>query len=452
MLISFALENWASFRDRASLSMIASKERQHAGRIPRVPKYPVRILPVTAIYGGNASGKSTLFRALAFVRDLVIRGTLPDEPIRVEPFLLSADGVQRPTSFAFELLIDETIYEFSFSATHQAVVEEKLVRIRSDREETLYHRHDGKLDRKDDKNGQQDFLHFTFQGTRDNQLFLTNAVFQKVDDFKPVYNWFRNTLVLIAPEARYQPMERFLNDSDPLYTAMNEMLGRLDTGIAHLGTEELQSGGAAVLDVLEPVLNDLGEGMTVRLHVAGFGERFLATRREGQLAVSRMVACHARSDGKEVRFGMDMESDGSVRVIDLLPAFLPLGAGLDTGRVYVIDELDRSLHTLLTRSLLEYYLAACSPKSRTQLLFTTHDVLLMDQHLLRRDEMWVTERGLDGASSLSSFSDYDLRFDKDIRKSYLQGRLGGIPRILLSGALPPTAATNRTARHDSAQI
>ena len=200
---------------------------------------------------------------------------------------LNVTGVQTcalpiSTSFAFELLIDETIYEFSFSATHQAVVEEKLVRIRSDREETLYHRHDGKLDRKDDKNGQQDFLHFTFQGTRDNQLFLTNAVFQKVDDFKPVYNWFRNTLVLIAPEARYQPMERFLNDSDPLYTAMNEMLGRLDTGIAHLGTEELQSGGAAVLDVLEPVLNDLGEGMTVRLHVAGFGERFLATRREGQ--------------------------------------------------------------------------------------------------------------------------------------------------------------------------
>ena len=91
------------------------------------------------------------------------------------------------------------------------------------------------------KTDSRTFFIFTFQGTWDNQLFLTNAVFQKVDDFKPVYNWFRNTLVLIAPEARYQPMERFLNDSDPLYTAMNEMLGRLDTGIAHLDTEKLQS-------------------------------------------------------------------------------------------------------------------------------------------------------------------------------------------------------------------
>jgi AAA15 family ATPase/GTPase len=69
-------------------------------------------------------------------------------------------------------------------------------------------------------------------------------------------------------------------------------------------------------------------------------------------------------------------------------------------------------------------------------LFTTHDVLLMDQHLLRRDEMWVAERDAYGASSLSSFSEYkDVRYDKDIRKSYLQGRLGGIPRILLGGTL-----------------
>ena len=100
----------------------------------------------------------------------------------------------------------------------------------------------------------------------------------------------------------------------------------------------------------------------------------------------------------------------------------------------MIDEVDRSLHTLLTRRLLQAYLASCSADSRTQLLLTTHDVLLMDQQLLRRDEMWVAERKLNGVSILVSFSDYkDVRYDKDIRKSYLQGRLGGIPRILLGG-------------------
>ena len=77
------------------------------------------------------------------------------------------------------------------------------------------------------------------------------------------------------------------------------------------------------------------------------------------------------------------------------------------------------------------------------MIFSTHDVLLMDQHLLRRDEMWVTERDSEGAATLVSFSDYkDVRKDKDIRRSYLQGRLGGIPRILLSGAVTSPVWSN----------
>lgn len=132
---------------------------------------------------------------------------------------------------------------------------------------------------------------------------------------------------------------------------------------------------------------------------------------------------------------MRQESDGSQRVIDLLPAFLELSA-TQSEKVYVIDEVDRSLHTLLIRCLLEGYLAKCSQNSRSQLLFTTHNVLLMDQDLLRRDEMWIAERNAEGVSSLLSFSEYkDVRYDKDIRKSYLQGRLGGILRILLQSPI-----------------
>jgi uncharacterized protein len=97
-----------------------------------------------------------------------------------------------------------------------------------------------------------------------------------------------------------------------------------------------------------------------------------------------------------------------------------------------IDELDRSLHTLLTRQLLASFLQQASPEFRNQLIFTTHDVLLMDQDLFRRDEMWVSERNSQGISDLYSFSEFkEIRYDKDIRKSYLQGRLGGVPRFLV---------------------
>ncbi len=94
----------------------------------------------------------------------------------------------------------------------------------------------------------------------------------------------------------------------------------------------------------------------------------------------------------------------------------------------MIDELDRSLHTLLTRSLLESYLTCRGGNSRGQLIFTTHDGLLLDQTLFRRDEFWFIDKDENGASSLAALSDFkEVRRDKDIRKSYLIGRFGGIP-------------------------
>ncbi len=94
--------------------------------------------------------------------------------------------------------------------------------------------------------------------------------------------------------------------------------------------------------------------------------------------------------------------------MELLPVLLDIAAP-DSTRVFVIDEIDRSLHTLLTRKLLETCLASCTAHSRSQLLFTTHDVLLMDQNLLRRDELWVAERDEAGASTLFSFSEFKNR-------------------------------------------
>ena len=150
---------------------------------------------------------------------------------------------------------------------------------------------------------------------------------------------------------------------------------------------------------------------------------------DGELVARRLTTIHQGRDGQEIQFEMSQESDGSLRVIDLLPAFMDL-ADARTDRVYVIDEIDRSLHSLLVRQLLELFLESCSASTRSQLLFTTHDLLTMDQDLLRRDEMWVMERNLYGESALISFNEYKgIRSDKDIRKSYLQGRLGGVPHF-----------------------
>ena len=449
MLVRFTLENWMSFRAPVTFSMVASKERQHGARLPRVAKYQTRLLPIAAIYGGNASGKTNFFRALGFAKGFIIRGSLPDALIAVEPFRLDPKAGEQPTRFAFELLIGDQMYAYAFAVTRKAVVEERLVHITSTSERLLFDRRDGRpnFDGSLDK---EDFLHFAFKGTRDNQLFLTNAVSQRVDTFRPVYDWFKETLELVAPDARFEPFEHFLDEGTPLFAEMNELLPRLDTGIQRLGGEEIPFDTLPLAEPLRSMLQEsVLEGTTHRLN-APSNERFVVSRQGGELKAKKLVTYHARTDGTEVKFDMRQESDGSQRVIELLPAFLDLAAPASR-KVYVIDEVDRSLHTQLTRRLLEAHLESCGPETRSQLLLTTHDLLLMDQDLLRRDEMWVAERDASGASSLWSFSDFkEVRYDKDIRKSYLQGRLGGVPRLLLHGAISSAPRAVAGADHGAA--
>ena len=433
MIISMSIENWMSFRHRSTFSMVASKERQHGERLAQLKKYQMRVLPISAVYGGNASGKTNLFKALSFAKTLVVKGTQPEGIIPVEPFRLDPTCAKQPSRFSFELLIDDTIYEFSFSVTRTTIDEEKLVQIYSASEKVLYHRKEGKPNFHPSFDNEE-FLKFAFQGTRDNQLFLTNSVNQKVEEFKPIYEWFRSTLDLVAPDSRFEPFEQFLQEDHPLYPVMNDTLAQLDTGITHLGGEEIPFENLNFPDSLKTKLQEeVPEGMTVRIVAEPVGDRFVITRKGGELIAKKLVVYHKGIEkDKDIKFEMRNESDGTQRVIDLVPAFLELMRPTSS-KVYVIDEIDRSLHTLLTRRLLERYLSSCSQDTRSQLLFTTHDALLMDQKILRRDEMWITERDNQGNSSLLSLSEYkDIRFDKDIRKSYLQGRLGGIPRIILS--------------------
>jgi len=426
MLINLTLENWMSFQNPVSFSMLGSKEAQHNERLPRVKKYNIKVLPIAAIFGGNASGKTNFFKALYFVKNLVTYGTHPDGLIAVDLFKLDKKSLEKPVRFSFELLIDEIIFEFSFAVTRQMVLEEKLVKISSSGEKTLYHRIKGKPNFH--KSFEKDqFLKFAFNGTRDNQLFLTNSVSQKVDAFKPIYDWF-NDLMLIAPDSRFGSFENFFGETSPVRIQIDRLLSQFDTGIQQLDCEDIPFEHLALpSEVIAKLQEQIKEGMSAKL--MSRNEWFFISRKKGNLVATKLVSYHLNSDDTKIKFEIYQESDGTQRVIDLLPAFLEATTN-GSKKVWIIDEFDRCLHSLLSRRLLEMYLASCSDKSRSQVLLTTHDALLMDQKLLRRDEMWVTERSKSGASRLFSFSEYKaVRYDKDVRKSYLSGRLGGIPHL-----------------------
>lgn len=429
MLINFTIENWMSFREQTKFSMIASKEQQHGERLTKVNKYRTRVLPSAVIYGGNASGKTNFFKAIAFAKELIVRGSQQDALIIVEPFKLDQKLRTAPTRFIFEILIDDDIYEFSFALTAAEILDEKLTRILSTSEKVLYHRTSGDPNPKLHSSIQNQRLKFAFEGTRDNQLFLTNSVSQKLDTFKHVYDWFAKTLVLVAPDTRFNDFDQFITEESPLYDRMNLILPKLDTGINNLGGEEIPFDLLQIPDIIKKDLKErIKDGMSAKINEKN--DKIIVSRQDGILIAKKLYTYHRDSDGKEIRFEMKQESDGSKRIIDLLPAFLEL-ADKQAYKVYIIDELDRSLHTLLTQQLVSVFLESCSDSTRKQMLFTTHDMMLMNQSLFRRDEMWITERKKDGASELISFAEYDdIRNDKDIRKSYLQGRMGGVPNII----------------------
>ncbi|MDR3750380.1 MAG: ATP-binding protein [Terracidiphilus sp.] len=433
MLLRFSVENWMSFRDEATLNMVATREEQHSDHVAVIQKYGLKLLPVAVIYGANASGKSNLIKALRFAQQFITDPPKADAPIPVKPFLLGRDSTGCATTFRFDLLIGETVYEYRFSLTAKRVMREELKRINATSEVTLFQRGSGGDEFKLSKEVQdEERQHFAFRGTHDNQLYLTNSVSQKLTEFRPVFDWFEKGITVIHPDSRYMGMLEITSDRHPRFKEMTAWLRDLDTGIAAMRQMDVTSESTFPKGLLTELATNLKEGQALPLGMSMNDDGLFLQKKDGKVVVRRLAPVHQSESGKEILFRFADESDGTRRLLDVLPAFLSLEER-QRPCVFVIDELDRSLHSNLTRSLLEHYLGQRTDSSQSQLIFTTHDTHLMTQDMFRRDEIWITERDQFGASKLVAFSEFkDVRKDKDIRKSYLQGRMGGVPRIKTS--------------------
>lgn len=428
MLLSFSVENWRSFREKADFSLLAGRERQHGERLLDITGSKEKALPVALLYGGNGSGKSNFFKAIAFAKNLILKGTAPGRPILVEPFRLDLAALERPACFSLVVQLEEWQYAFAFTVTRKEIQTEQLERSSKNKKEVLYLREGQKI-RLGKVFSKNPFVKYVCQGTRINQLFLTNAAEQNVEELKPLYEWFLHRLVLIAPDTRFD-FPQSLTHLSPLLEQMNRILPLLDTGISRIAFREMPPGAVAVPEELRlRVLEEVAEGGCIRVFDAMQRQQWFFSQRQGELVAYKLVSYHRDSEGREVEFDLREESDGTNRILDLLPAFLAMSKA-SLGRVYFIDELDRSLHPQLTRYLLASYLQSIREGGCNQLIVATHDTLLMDQNLFRRDEIWLAQRNQQGETTLASLQEQKgIRYDRDLQKSYLQGALGGMPRL-----------------------
>ncbi len=433
MLIRFQVSNFLSFRDEIEFSMIPGLTRQHSHHVLRGEgRNDLNILRAAVIYGPNASGKSNLIKSLSFAKNFIIEGRKPKQLIPVKPFKLDKVCANQPSKFAFEIKHNQRCFIYGFEIDEKRVISEWLYEIKKTTESLLFYRKHqggnpkiefGKIKYSGIK--ERDFLEFVAMGTRPNQLFLTESVERGAKYFEDVYDWFKEVLVIIFPESLYMPLGIHIKSKDKHASLLVDYLQKFDTGVCGFGFSEIIPENEIPVDVWERIKNEVDSGTKVSI-IGPDNQRFIITKDNSHThkAFKLMFKHKMSTCEEEVNFDMIEESDGTLRLIDLIPILYDLGKG---NHVFVIDELDRSLHSALSYQIIDLFLK--NTEATSQIIVTTHDTHLLTFDLLRRDEIWFFEKNIQGYSQMYSLEEFAPRYDNDIQHGYIKGRFGAIPVV-----------------------
>ncbi|AXJ02304.1 hypothetical protein CYPRO_3069 [Cyclonatronum proteinivorum] len=441
MLVQFSVSNFRSIEEEVVFKMISDSVREHTShQISTNFRTPEKLLRFGAIYGANASGKTNLIEAVRFARDLICSGREPDEPLNPPYFRFSGSRSAEPTCIEFILWIDNELYTYGFAVSARRIEEEWLYAQRPGAAERKL------FERKSDEDGAivdhgKSLESPGFSGkvitlvettTRNNQLFLYSLADNNHKGVLPVVDWFRKTLTVVSAVAQQRQLLLKARDDRRFSDFLSTLLKRVGTGIERVELEGRKIDIKRDLSFFPPnikkdvqlSLSKLKDGQGIILSMEQMQRIY--EKKDGAILEYHLQAIHKDRDGNEVSLPIEEESDGTQRLVHLSPLFAD---AIDQDKVVFIDELDRRLHPMLSRALVELFNETGSTNSNTQLIFTTHDTHLFDQDLLRRDELWLMEKNKWGASQLVSLLDFDIRNDVKLSRNYLQGRFGGIPKI-----------------------
>ena len=424
MLIELSVENYRSIRERQTFSMVAAPRLQKGVENKFTPevkgeRFPA-LLKVAAIYGPNASGKSTLVSAFDLFATLVRQKptnekvTFPVTPFRFDKALLD-----QPSKLEVHFISKETRYSFEVALTQERIFSEVLTVYQSGKAFELYNRNYEPAN-----NGSQatevykfgeileggNELHKVWQRlTGPTALFLSQAVAnssEELTQLRTPWLWLQKLMVVNDGMSGWGHMnQRIIAKAPAVAKEIASLLSDVDIPVTSIRTKttipngEIASGPWSE-DVFESLLNiPKSDIRTTLTHRTALGS---------------------------ADFDFSEESEGTKNLFGFaLPwmAFLSDSANIN---VMVVDELDSSLHPKLVEALIRKHIQRKIP---CQLIFTTHDTHLMNTKLLRRDQLWITDRDMNGATQLYSFHDFKGREDEDVEKRYYEGRYRGLPFV-----------------------
>ncbi len=394
MLIQFSVENYLSFKDKAVFSMLASKDSEHPEAVGDLGGKD-RFLKAGAVYGANASGKSNLLNAMWFMVSYVLNSHQKQLNLATGrmPFKFDPHTPEQPSSFEMIFIQDQIKYAYGFSMNDTEVTNEYLYHYPHGRKALIFERSQTNKYRFTTDVELQTSLKERNSG---NKLYLSTAANWNYEKVIPVFNWFSSCMFLNLNTygQAYGTNAENLRD-DEYRNRIAQLLRAADFGIHALNVRE---GNASLSGALTGVYDNIE-------------------------AVHRVIG----ADGKAYDYSLNMEEEsrGTNTYLDLIGIAYRT---LETGGTLIADEIDVHLHPLLTEQIVSLFNSEKSNPKKAQLIFTTHNTNLMDLSILRRDQIWFTEKDEDtSASELFSLDEYSVRKDAKVERNYLLGRYGAIP-------------------------
>ncbi|MBR7957200.1 ATP-binding protein [Burkholderia cenocepacia] len=413
MLIEFSVANFRSFREKQTFQMTAAPR---LGKVDNTfdagvkgEKLP-RLLKAAVIYGANASGKSSLILALGVIEKLAKARPDARRPgLPVSPFRFDKELLDKPSEFEIHFITDGMRYQFQVAATQARITQETLYAYPRGKECLIY-------DRRHSNNIDEYKFGSTFEAdhivrdvwrnlTGPQSLFISQAVANSNDALRQLkipFHWLTEGLFLLehGPSQLYHLGARV--PSQPILSKyISAFLQEVDVPVTEIRWERAEDPDQA--NKINPGKSGPPgeEGKTTLTHETRLGS---------------------------AEFDLSEESSGTRNLIGFwLPWSILSGKVGETPQKYgliVVDEFDSSLHPEIVEHLVSQHIAS---GSKAQLIFTTHDTHLMSTKLLRRDQLWVTDRNSNGATRLTSIHSYKGRESEDIEKRYFEGRYRGLP-------------------------
>jgi len=408
MLLEFRVSNFRSFRDEVVLSLAAAPDDLHLETHTRPTGLDKikRSLNSVAIFGPNAGGKTNIVLALQFMQSMVMTSNqvAPDQDNILMPFRLRSNYTDHASRFEATFVLFGTRFQYGFELNRKRIMEEWLLVYEKAKPQVWFSRtYDAKRNKYDFRFS--DYFLGTKKvleaATRKETLFLTTAVQLNNEQLKPIYQQFAEEMAIFPQGGSigFGYSSGYVAE-DRNKDKVTSLISAADTGISRIGMDKRPGRQFSI---------DINSGVQLHadtdVHIPLFGH-------------------HSGNKVYDIEYGE--ESSGTQILFNLSGPILDI---LERGRILVVDELDRSLHPILVDMLVGLFNDPSTNKNGAQLIFTTHDVSLMANQKLRRDQIWFAEKDNEQVSHLFSLLEFSPRKQEALEKGYLGGRYGGIPII-----------------------